>query len=224
MGGYGGYVVYQQQGQFGAGFEESLHTVERVVDGDTFVVENKTTVRLIRIDAPELDQCFGLEAKQELQRLVLGRKVRLQKDSTATDADGRLLRYVFIYSDHPKEDNVFVNNVLLMGGFAKISPGPRDKLFEDVLMNTAGVARNNGKGLYTKCGQADNVVAQPSKDCTIKGNNSTDGHGKVYFFPSCQNYVNVKLEKDKGDMWFCSEKEAIVAGYKKASGCPEFTD
>ncbi len=224
LGGYGGYVVYQQQGQFGAGFEESLHTVERVVDGDTFVIENKITVRLLRIDAPEPDQCFGLEAKQELQRLVLGRKVRLQKDATAVDADGRLLRYAFVYSDHPKEDNVFVNDMLLAGGFAKMYLGPRDKLFQEVMSHTAGVAKNNARGLYGKCEEVSNAVLQTDPKCVIKGNNSIAEYGKTYFFPSCPNYANVKLEVDNGDEWFCSEKEAIKAGYRKAGGCPEFTN
>ncbi len=224
LGGYGGYVVYQQQGQFGAGYEENLHTVERVIDGDTFVLTDKSVVRMLLMDAPEIDQCFGQEAKQELQKMLLGRKVRLQKDSTATDSQGRLLRYVFVYTDHPKEDNVFANDIMLQQGYARIFSAPKDKLFQAVMANSAGIAKANNKGLYKVCAESSNIVLQSSEKCNIKGNNSTDGNGKVYFYPGCQSYGNVKMELNRGDEWFCSEKEAVKAGYKKASGCPKFTD
>ena len=74
-------MVYENKGQFGAGFEDSFHVVERVVDGDTIVLDDKTSVRLLLIDAPELDQCFGPEAKEALQKLVLGQTVRLRMES-----------------------------------------------------------------------------------------------------------------------------------------------
>lgn len=224
LGGYGGYVVYQQQGQFGAGFEENLHTVERVIDGDTFVLEDKSVVRLLLINAPEIDQCYGLEARTALQNMVLGRKVRLQKDHTAVDDDNRLLRYVFVYSDHPREDNVFVNDLLLKGGYAKLMPAPKDKLFQEVLSHSAGKARNDLVGLYSKCEETETIVKQTDTRCKVKGNNSTATFGKNYFFPGCSNYESVKMEKKNGDEWFCSIEEAEKAGYEKAKGCPEYTN
>jgi endonuclease YncB( thermonuclease family) len=150
IGGYGEYSVYQQQGAFGAGFEDKLHTVERIIDGDTIVLEDKTTVRLLLIDAPELDQCFGSDAKKGLEKLVLGQKVRLQKDFTASDFKNRLLRYVFIVPSHPKDNSIFVNEELLKAGFARFQGEARDKLFQEVLSHTATVAKNDLKGLYGK--------------------------------------------------------------------------
>lgn len=221
LGGYGGYTVYKQYGQYSPGFEQNLHTVERVVDGDTIVLEDKSIVRLLLINAPELDQCFGPEAKQELQTLVLGKKVRLQKDSTTMDDNGRLLRYVFIYSDHPKEDNLFVNDYLLQKGFAKLYPVPRDKLFQEVLANSASTARSNLRGLYSSCEVVDDIVEQTDPKCNIKANN-TSGHDKrTYYLPGCLNYANVKMEKKNGDQWFCTEKEAVKAGYTRAVVCPD---
>lgn len=48
--------------------------VERVTDGDSFVMY-KTLLRLSGADAPEDDQPFGAEAKEELERLVAGKAV-----------------------------------------------------------------------------------------------------------------------------------------------------
>jgi endonuclease YncB( thermonuclease family) len=220
IGGYGGYVVSEQQGQYMSNFEDRLHIVERVVDGDTIALEDGSTVRLQLINAPELDECFGLESKKILQTLLLGRKVRLQKDSTATDAEGRLLRYVFLYSDHPREDNVFVNDYLVKQGFAHYTPYPKDKLFHFVLINSEGIARNKLRGLHKACVAESEVVEQPSKKCNIKGNNSTAGYGKTYFYPGCSNYENLKVEKKTGDQWFCNEEEAQKAGYIKSGRCP----
>lgn len=224
LGGYGGYVVYKQQGQYAPNFENNLHVVERVVDGDTLVLDDKSIVRLLLIDAPEIDTCFGPEAKQGLQSLVLGRKVRLQKDSTGVDENNRLLRYVFLYSEDPRDDNIFVNDFLLKNGFAKFYGEPRDKLFQDVLSNSAAVAKNNLKGLYKACEEESDIVEQKDPNCVIKANNTSAQVRKTYFFPGCLNYANVKMEKKNGDEWFCTEKEAVKAGYVKAKVCPEFTD
>ena len=65
-GGYGGYTVVKNYGKYGANFEERLHLVEQVVDGDTLIIENNIRVRLLGIDAPESAECFGEEAKKEL--------------------------------------------------------------------------------------------------------------------------------------------------------------
>lgn len=220
LGGYGGYVVLQQHGQYDAGFEENLHIVERVVDGDTLILDDKSVVRLLLIDAPEPESCFGPEAKKELQSLVLGKRVRLQKDTTATDSRNRLLRYVFVYSEDPRADNIFVNEEMLKNGFAKLFPQTKDRLFQELLINSAGSAKNNQKGLYKACTEVSDVVEQTDPKCNIKGNNSQYDIGKKYFFPGCANYPNVKMEKKNGDEWFCTEKEAQQAGYSKATNCP----
>ena len=54
--------------------------------------------------------------------------------------------------------------------------------------------------------------------CDIKGNISTSGE-KIYHTPDCPSYDNTVINLDKGEKWFCSEKEALEAGWRKALNC-----
>lgn len=72
-------------------------TVVRVSDGDTFWVEpagggRPVKVRLQGIDAPEICQPWGEQAKRALEALALGQRVRVE--SVAVDAHGRSLARV----------------------------------------------------------------------------------------------------------------------------------
>jgi endonuclease YncB( thermonuclease family) len=69
-------------------------TVVRVVDGDTFVLDRGTegeplTVRLQGIDAPEICQVHGPQAKQALEQMVLGQGVQVV--ASGRDDHGRTL-------------------------------------------------------------------------------------------------------------------------------------
>lgn len=54
--------------------------------------------------------------------------------------------------------------------------------------------------------------------CNIKGNINGQGD-KIYHLPQCLNYDNVTVNPDNGDKWFCSEEEALQAGWKKSNNC-----
>lgn len=73
-------------------------TVTRVSDGDTLWLKpgdggRYVKVRVQGIDAPEICQRWGLEAKQALQALALGRPVRID-DGGLRDEHGRRLSRV----------------------------------------------------------------------------------------------------------------------------------
>ncbi len=87
--------------------------VDRVVDGDTFRLENGQRVRLIGINAPELDTPFGDASKRYLQQLIEGKTVELQEDgiSNREDQYGRLLRYVIL-------DGEDINEKMVRDGYA----------------------------------------------------------------------------------------------------------
>lgn len=55
-------------------------------------------------------------------------------------------------------------------------------------------------------------------DCVIKGNISSSGE-KIYHLPGCQSYSKTVISEEAGERWFCSENEALGAGWRKAKNC-----
>lgn len=70
------------------------YLVTRVVDGDTIELGNGETVRVVGIDTPERGECGYAEATANMERLVLGQRVRLTVSDEDRDRYDRLLRYV----------------------------------------------------------------------------------------------------------------------------------
>jgi micrococcal nuclease len=97
--------------------ERGMRTCVRVVDGDTIVLDGGERVRLIGVDTPEtVDprrpvEWFGKEASAFTERLVEGRRVRLEYDQTRRDAHRRTLAYVYL------EDGTFVNLEIVRRGY-----------------------------------------------------------------------------------------------------------
>lgn len=95
--------------------------VERVIDGDTFVIAGGQRVRLIGVDTPETrhpqrpPEPFGAEATAFTRRLVDGREVRLEFDRERHDRYQRILAYVYV-------DDLFLNEELVRVGLAKAQP------------------------------------------------------------------------------------------------------
>ena len=91
--------------------------VERVVDGDTIIVEGAGSVRLIGVDTPETVhpnrpvEFFGKEASAFTKRLLEGKRVRLEYDQERADRYGRTLAYVYL------ADGTFVNAEIIRRGY-----------------------------------------------------------------------------------------------------------
>lgn len=74
-----------------------LVDVVRVIDGDTIKVVargKRFSVRLLAVDAPELNQVYGKESKEVLSSLVLGKNVLIHNSSF--DKYGRTVSFVAI--------------------------------------------------------------------------------------------------------------------------------
>ncbi len=122
--------------------------VVRIVDGDTFIVgAEATTVRLIGVNAPEHDECYGPEATAGLADLIGGSTVRLTTDVEQTDRYGRLLAYVYV-------DGVFVNEALVEQGDAIARPYPPNVALQPVLETAMEQARREHRGLWDVCASA----------------------------------------------------------------------
>ncbi|MEP0902753.1 cold shock domain-containing protein [Nodosilinea sp. FACHB-13] len=58
------------------------------------------------------------------------------------------------------------------------------------------------------------AVAEPA--CTVKGNISISSGNKLYHVPGMEDYEGTEIHLDKGERWFCTEAEAIAAGWRRA--------
>ena len=96
-----------------------IATVYRVIDGDTFDAFPSGRVRLADINAPELNEAGGQEAKNALTNLVLNKKVYLDVDDLyVMDRYNRLICVVFI--DYNSTHVLNVNKWLVENGYAQI--------------------------------------------------------------------------------------------------------
>ncbi len=96
--------------------------VDRVVDGDTVVLEDGRQVRLVGLQAPKLPLGrpdftpwpLADEAKAALERLVLGRAVRLAYGGRRVDRHRRQLAHLL------REDGLWVQGAMLSQGLARV--------------------------------------------------------------------------------------------------------
>lgn len=95
----------------------TYYEVERIVDGDTLVLEEIGKVRLIGVDTPEsVDprkpvEYFGKEATQFLTRLALHEKVRIDYELEKKDKFQRTLGYLYL------TDGTFINAEIIKQGY-----------------------------------------------------------------------------------------------------------
>lgn len=58
----------------------------------------------------------------------------------------------------------------------------------------------------------DRAARRAPGGCAIKGNISAAG--KIYHAPWSPWYARTRIDEDRGERWFCSEDEAIAAGWR----------
>lgn len=182
----------------------NLYKVERVIDGDTFIIEGNRQIRLMSVNAPEVGFCGSDQATDKLKSLILNKKVKLEGE--VNDHFGRFLALVYV-------DDQLVNEQMILSGWARFTSTASSQ--SENLKTVFQKAKSEKIGIFSDlCYQTTNPK---NSKCTIKGN-LREGK-KTYFFPGCGNYSNVALELDQGDQWFCSESEAVLAGFIKSANC-----
>jgi micrococcal nuclease len=199
--------------------------VIRVVDGDTINVQmngKEETVRLLLIDTPETVhptkpvQPFGSEASSFVKELLNGSNVQLELDVGERDKYGRLLAYVYI-------DDQMVNEMLLEKGLARLAYvfEPNTKYVDDFsaiqkqaqqqrigIWSIENYATDQGFAEYEIQEKRTKETLIAPEGCTIKGNINSKGE-KIYHTEESPSYKVTKPEE-----MFCSEVEAITAGYR----------
>lgn len=128
-------------------FPNRLRKVTAVHDGDTITIHgDPKNVRLFGIDAPELKQTYGPEAQQHLQKMVLGKKIKLEiKD---TDQYSRKVAELFLKERHYLfwTNNVNINLKMVQDGFARAYEDKR--LTNDSYLTAEKEAKAARRGIW----------------------------------------------------------------------------
>ncbi len=130
--------------------------VVRVVDGDTIIVDRgngEERLRYIGIDTPETVkpdspvEPYGLEASEANARLVGGREVILERDTSDVDIYDRLLRYVWVETSGGL---VLVNEALVELGLADVRAYEPDTRYHERFLAAQSRARDAGLGMHAR--------------------------------------------------------------------------
>ena len=178
-------------------------TVERVVDGDTIVVNPSVggteDVRLLGVDTPEtVDpqepvEPYGPEASAFTNQQLEGERVTLIFDQEKTDQYDRALAYVQISS----QSETF-NETLLRQGYAQLYVVPPNDRYEVTFSQAQDQARQAQRGIWG---------LPKDQQCELADRGNGIGEGS----PGCQGQVptptpDPSVDKDCGD--FRSQAEA----------------
>lgn len=193
-----------------------LGGIARVVDGDTLVV-GETRIRLEGIDAPEPGQtcgrkmlghwACGTEASAALSQLVEGKSLRCE--THGTDAYSRTLAVCFLDA---QDVNAWMVTQGLAWAFVRYSQR---------YVSHEAQARGRRVGIWQgeatpawdyRAQRWSKVEGAAPAGCAIKGN--VTANGKIYHMPWSPWYGRIVMHPAKGRRWFCTETEALAAGWR----------
>jgi len=130
---------------FESPFPYEFGIVERVIDGDTLVV-NGESIRLLGINCPERGEKYYPEAKFFLESFVLNKTVKIQFGKEKYDKYKRILAYVFL-------DGKNMNLQIVKEGFANFYfPSGKDIYYSDF------------KNAWIECLKNQKNICKPSTD------------------------------------------------------------
>jgi micrococcal nuclease len=209
-------------GCISAGARREDATVTKVIDGDTIEIEAggiPFRVRYIGMDAPELTgEPIAVDALAANRKLVEGKRIVMVRDLSEADRYGRLLRFVLA-------GGVFVNYELVRLGVARAATFPPDVVCRAEFQAAEAEARAAKAGLWGivlsptspggEGGACPGGCVTPPAGCRIKGNINSAGQ-KIYHVPGGRYYDKTVIEPEKGERWFCSEEEAVAAGWRRS--------
>ena len=220
-----------------------------VRDGSTLQLGN-VTYRLDGVEAPAFDQlCIddhadswtcGIEARDQLTKLIAGRQVRC--DDLGVDPTYKKRRLGVCKVEG---ETTALGQLLVRQGFAlNVEASATGRFKED-----EASAKDNKQGLWKGCfiaphefrvGRKDGTLlggscradrdreiravlfpeelAQPP-GCNIKGKYAVrarvTGNLGIYHLQACRSYPGLT----EPDRWFCSEEDAAGAGFRRAYNC-----
>jgi endonuclease YncB( thermonuclease family) len=183
----------------------------QIVDGDTLKL-NGTTYRINGIDAPEHGQmcgdwACGKAATAKLAELTKGQQVRC--DPVTIGRYGRTVATCYA-------GQTDLGAAMVQAGYAwafvrySTVYAPQEQTAKAA---RAGVWQGAYQPPWDYRARRWQVAEQTAPEgCPIKGNISRNG--RIYHAPWSPWYSRTKVSTTKGERWFCTEREAIQAGWR----------
>ncbi|WP_028775068.1 thermonuclease family protein [Shewanella waksmanii] len=145
-------------------YDETV-SLDYVIDGDTIVLSDGRTVRLIGVNSPEIDrqypelsEPYANQARQFMQQLLhKGQTLQLAFDQRKLDPYGRTLAYVYT------EKGQHVQEALLGEGYAKARVYQND-YFWQCLNSVEALAREKQRGLWNHPSYQAKQISQLNRD------------------------------------------------------------
>ena len=180
---------------------------------------NGQILQLAGIDPPELDQQCGGQAKERrwtcgraaqsaLQDMIRGKQVRC--DLGGAGESGITLATCKIGERDVAADLVARGHVFAEAGIFASTYG---RFEQDARNAKLGLWRGSAERPQEYRTRLWETAKKAAPDgCPIKGH-VTSG-ARVYVVPWASEYGRVRVRQERGGRWFCSEREAIAAGWK----------
>ena len=152
--------------------------IERVVDGDTVILEKLGRARLLGINTPETvspaqrergepPQCFGPEASAEMKRLLpAGTEVEFDTDVEPLDRFGRSLVYLY-------KDGESINELLVRKGYARAKAYKPNIRNQEMFNRLQAEAKSESLGLWSACFDAGSSGSSGGSSSGSSGGDTT---------------------------------------------------
>lgn len=189
-----------------------------VVDGDTLDVGG-IRYRLHGIDAPEAAQvCAGRAGDawncgqasiRLMEEITDGKSVEC--NDRGHDAYGRTIAVC-------TAAGIEINALMIQKGMAWAF-----RKYSQDYVGIEDAARERGVGIWQAATETAwdfrahkweaSLSAAPDRACPIKGNINRK-HEHIYHVPWSKDYGKTRIDVAKGERWFCTEEEAVAAGWR----------
>lgn len=204
--------------------------VVEVLDGATVDVQVGGRVYRVRYLGVDIPDAAAQRALEFNRFAVEGETVSLEKDTLEADQAGRLLRYVYVQGE-------MVNKALLVNGYAAVASYPPGFKYQSEFLLAQEQARAAMRGIWQTPGGGPasgspipefgfGTLPPPpdaggTSTCDYSGKytpaikGKAGPEGRTYYVPGDPLYSATLVDEARGDRWFCTEAEAIAAGWRR---------